>query len=76
VARIDDLRRKLAARDGVPGFKKNCEALRTETARLQQAPAPSTEEMETAWKAAEEARASESETTSPENSDAPPSYDL
>lgn len=73
MARIDDLRKKLAARDGVSGYKKNCEALRTEIARLEQAPAPSAEEMETAWKSAEDARSSESGTTSPEASG---NYDL
>lgn len=33
--RIDDLKKKLAARQGVPGYEKNCEALRAEIARLE-----------------------------------------
>lgn len=33
--RLDSLRKKLAARDGIPGYKKNCEALRAEIARLE-----------------------------------------
>jgi hypothetical protein len=34
-ARIEALKRKLAAREGKPQFEENCEALRTEIARLQ-----------------------------------------
>ena len=69
--RLDSLRKKLAARDGIPGYKKNCEALwmeiaRLEIARLEQVQPPSADEIEAAWKSAEEARASESETTSTE----------
>lgn len=64
--RLDSLRKKLAARDGIPGYKKNCEALRLEITRLEQVQAPSADEIEAAWKSAEEARASESETTSTE----------
>ena len=33
--RLDSLRKKLAARDGTPGYEKNCEALRLEIARLE-----------------------------------------
>jgi len=33
--RLDKLRRKLAVRDGLPGYEKNCEVLRTEIARLE-----------------------------------------
>lgn len=33
VARIDELKRKLAAREGKSEYKKNCEALRQEIAR-------------------------------------------
>lgn len=33
--RIDELRRRLASRKGVPGYEKNCEALRAEIARLE-----------------------------------------
>lgn len=41
--RIEALRRKLAAREGKPEFKHNCEALREEIARLEGA-APGTDE--------------------------------
>lgn len=64
--RLDSLRKKLAARDGISGYKKNCEALRLEIARLEQVQAPDAEAIEAAWKSAEEARTSESETTSTE----------
>jgi septal ring factor EnvC (AmiA/AmiB activator) len=67
--RLLKLRKKLAARDGLPGFKKNCEALRAEIARLEQIPAPSPEQMEKAWEAAEAARKSETDTTSPTKAD-------
>lgn len=60
--RLDSLRKKLAARDGIPGYKKNCEALRLEIARLEQVQPPDAEAIEAAWKSAE----SESETTSTE----------
>lgn len=70
---LDSLRKKLAARDGIPGYKKNCEALRLEIARLEQVQPPDAEAIEAAWKSAEEARASESETTSTEK---PKTYDL
>ena len=33
--RLVKLRQKLAARAGVPGYEKNCEALRAEIARLE-----------------------------------------
>lgn len=33
--RLVKLRQKLAARSGVPGYEKNCEALRAEIARLE-----------------------------------------
>lgn len=33
--RIEKLRDKLRARDGTPGYEKNCEALRAEIARLE-----------------------------------------
>lgn len=33
-ARISDLETKLAARDGKPGYAKNCDELRAEIARL------------------------------------------
>lgn len=57
--RLVKLRQKLAARAGIPGYEKNCEALRAEIARLEGSTVqPATE------------------TTSPDNSDAPPSYDL
>lgn len=35
MTRIDELKRKLAARQGVPGYEKNCEVLRAEIARLE-----------------------------------------
>jgi hypothetical protein len=35
MARIDALKRKLAAREGKPEFTENCEALRAEIARLE-----------------------------------------
>jgi hypothetical protein len=35
MARIDALKRKLAAREGKPEFSENCEALRAEIARLE-----------------------------------------
>lgn len=35
MTRIDDLKRKLAARQGIPGYEKNCDALRAEIARLE-----------------------------------------
>lgn len=42
--RLVKLRQKLAARAGVPGYEKNCEALRTEIARLEGSTvAPATE---------------------------------
>lgn len=34
-SRLMKLRRKLAAREGTPGYEKNCEALRAEIARLE-----------------------------------------
>lgn len=37
MARIDDLKRKLAARDGKAEYAKNCEELRVEIARLEAA---------------------------------------
>jgi uncharacterized coiled-coil DUF342 family protein len=37
MARIDDLKRKLAARDGKVEYAKNCEELRAEIARLEAA---------------------------------------
>lgn len=33
--RLDKLRRKLSAREGTPGYEKNCEAIRQEIARLE-----------------------------------------
>ena len=33
--RIEQLRAKLKARNGIKGFEKNCEAIRTEIARLE-----------------------------------------
>lgn len=33
--RITALRQKLAARDGKPGLEKNCEAIRSEIAKLE-----------------------------------------
>lgn len=33
-ARIEDLQTKLAERQGKPGYKRNCEALRAEISRL------------------------------------------
>lgn len=33
--RLLALRKKLAARDGKPGYEKNCEALRAEIAKLE-----------------------------------------
>lgn len=62
--RLASLRKKLAAREGNPGFKKNSEELRKEIARLEQAPEPTDQEIAAAWKAAEEARKSGSDTTS------------
>jgi len=42
--RLVKLRQKLAARAGVPGYEKNCEALRAEIARLEGSTvAPATE---------------------------------
>ena len=32
---LDNLKAKLAARDGVPGYVENCAALRAEIARLE-----------------------------------------
>lgn len=37
-ARIEQLQRKLRAREGVSGFEKNCEELRREIARLTTVP--------------------------------------
>lgn len=34
LARFVELQEKLAARDGKPGYKKNCQAIRAEMARL------------------------------------------
>lgn len=65
--RLLKLRRKLASREGIPGYKKNCEDLRIEIARLEQVPAPSAEQLEKSWKEAEDFRklaTSGSETTS------------
>lgn len=36
-SRIEKLRAKLAGRENVPGYEKNCEALRAEIARLEAA---------------------------------------
>jgi hypothetical protein len=33
--RLASLRKKLEARDGKPGFEKNCEAIRAEIAKLE-----------------------------------------
>lgn len=33
--RLDALRKKLAAREGTPGYEKNCEEIRKEIARLE-----------------------------------------
>lgn len=46
-ARLLTLRRKLAARDGVPGYEKNCEALRAEIARLERSTIPEPSETTT-----------------------------
>lgn len=35
MTRIDDLKRKLAARTGKPGFEENVKAIRAEIARLE-----------------------------------------
>jgi len=43
-ARLVKLREKLAARDGTPGFERNCTAIRQEIARLERSTIPSTEE--------------------------------
>lgn len=40
-ARLLKIRKKLAARDGVPGYEKNCGALRVEIARLEISTIPS-----------------------------------
>lgn len=37
MTRLDDLRRKLAARKGKPGFEENVRAIEAEIARLEQA---------------------------------------
>lgn len=38
-ARIAELQRKLTARNQKPGYKRNCQAIRAEIARLQHAEA-------------------------------------
>ena len=35
MTRLDDLKRKLAARTGKPGFEENCAAIRVEIDRLE-----------------------------------------
>lgn len=40
MTRLEKLRARLAAREGVPGYEKNCEALRAEIARLDQPSSP------------------------------------
>ncbi len=50
--RIEQLKAKLAAREGQAGYKKNCEALRLEIARLEGSEPPSQAEIDAAWKAA------------------------
>jgi hypothetical protein len=38
MSRIDDLKRKLAARQGIPGYEKNVAEIQTEIARLEALP--------------------------------------
>jgi len=59
--RLLALRAKLRAREGSPGFEKNCRELRIEIARLEQVPAPTEPEMDAAWKAAEDAKSTASD---------------
>lgn len=33
--RLSSLRKKLASRDGIPGYEKNCEMIKAEIARLE-----------------------------------------
>ena len=64
--RLVKLRQKLQAREGIPGYEKNCRALRTEIARLETAPVPTEQAMDEAWetaKAARESTASSGDTT-------------
>lgn len=49
------LRQKLAARDGTPGYEKNCTAIRQEIARLERSTIPSEAEADAAFQAAKEA---------------------
>lgn len=69
--RILKLRRKLKAREGIPGYRKNCEMIRQEIARLERSTIPDQAQIDSAWKAAEEAREKEILTTSPSDQDAP-----
>lgn len=54
MTRIDQLKGKLAAREGKPGYKKNCEEIRREIARLESSEPPTQDEIDAAWKAAED----------------------
>lgn len=45
MARVDDLKAKLKAREGKPGHRENVRALKREIARLEAKPIPTDEEL-------------------------------
>lgn len=54
--RLLRLRQKLAARDGTPGYERNCTAIRQEIARLERSTIPSTDEADMEFQRAAEAK--------------------
>lgn len=54
--RLAILRRKLASREGTPGYEKNCAQIRRQIATIEKSPEPAEAEIEEAWEAAKAER--------------------